>query len=96
VPFDPADSATTLRPGERLVAGRPYVYDWEALADWLAIEAKLDAPDDLAVLTDEALTALFVHALRLAAISGHRDLDLAVGVEAERARRARPRLENAA
>jgi hypothetical protein len=96
VPFDPADSAPSLRPGERLVAGRAYVYDLEALADWLAIEAKLDAQDDLAPITDDGLTALFVQALRLAALSGHRDLDLLVRVEAERARRARPRLEDAA
>jgi hypothetical protein len=85
-----------LRPGERLVAGKVYVFDQDALLDWLAIEAKLDAPDDLAPLADDAVTELFHKALRLAALSAHLDLDLLIRVEAERARRERPSLEAAA
>jgi len=77
------------RPGERLVAGRLYVFDHDALGDWLAVEAKLDAPRRLAGLGDEALTSLYYKALRLAWLSGRRDSELAERVEAERARRRR-------
>ena len=93
---DPRSAPVQLRPGERLVAGRPYVYDQDALADWLAVEAKRDAPDDLATLASEELDSLFHKALRLAALSGHRDMDLLVRVETERARRRARALERAA
>jgi hypothetical protein len=92
----PHSPPVPLRPGERLVAGRAYIYDHDALADWLAVEAKRDAPDDLAALATEDLNSLFRKALRLAALSGHRDMELLVRVEAERARRRTHALERAA
>ncbi|MGH6958790.1 MAG: hypothetical protein ACREEW_19165, partial [Caulobacteraceae bacterium] len=75
-PFDPFADRPGLRPGERMVAGKPSIFDLDALADWLAIDAKRTAPDDLSALQGDALDALFWRAVRLAALSGHRDLEL--------------------
>jgi hypothetical protein len=71
-----------------MVAGRPHVFDLGALGDWLASQAALQAPDSLSSLSDDALAGLYYLGLRLAAASGHRDLELALRVAAERRRRA--------
>lgn len=83
-PFDPFADEPGRRPGERLVAGRPTVFDQDALNDWLAVDAKRTAPADLAALGDDALAALAYKAIRLAALSGHRDLELFERVSVER------------
>ncbi len=74
-------------PGVRYVAGRPYIYDQDALNDHLAVCAKRDAPADLGGLDDEALTGLFYSALRIDSLSGGRDVELLRRCEAERGRR---------
>ncbi len=59
MPFDAAHTAPALRPGERLVAGKPYVFDQNALNAFLAVEALRNAPADLTALSDEDLLGLF-------------------------------------
>jgi hypothetical protein len=88
----------TLRPGERLVRGKPYIYDLDVLNDWLAVCAKRDAPDDLSTLSDSALADAYAKAIRLAAMSENRDIELGVRIETERRRRAavKDRKEDAA
>lgn len=80
-------SPSSLRPGERIINGIVYCYDLEALNDWLAIEAKLDAPDDLRALTDDALTALLYAGIRIGAMSKGSDRELSVRCQVERDRR---------
>lgn len=46
------------RPGERIVAGKPYVFDAELLNNHLAEQAVADAPADLSSLDDSALASL--------------------------------------
>lgn len=53
------DTAPTLRPGERLLAGRPYVFNFDLLNAYLADEAVAAAPADLSNLTDEEVSALW-------------------------------------
>jgi hypothetical protein len=76
-----------LRPGERLVAGRPYIFDQGLLNDYVACMAKVDAPADLSGLTDEQMTCLSYNATRLGWISRGLDTELSARVAAERRRR---------
>lgn len=71
-----------------MAGGRPLVFALGARADWLAVDAKRTAPDDLSRLSDDALAGLYYRALRLAALSGGRDTLLAERVTAERRRRS--------
>lgn len=50
---------TPLRPGERLVAGKPYIFDLNALNAYEADQALANMPADLSGLTDEAITGLY-------------------------------------
>ena len=59
-----------LRPGERLVAGRPYIYDQDRLNLHLAREAVAAAPANLRKLGDTALRALSYQAVRVDADDG--------------------------
>jgi hypothetical protein len=59
-----------LRPGERLVAGKPYVFDQAALNDHLAREAVADAPADLTAMAAVELNSLHMHCLRLGRLDG--------------------------
>ncbi|MES2724886.1 MAG: hypothetical protein V4656_17175 [Pseudomonadota bacterium] len=64
MPLDTAnyvEVATTpvLRPGERLVAGKPYVFNEDLLNAHLADKALAAIPADLTTVTDDALTGLF-------------------------------------
>lgn len=59
MPFDAAQTAPALRPGERMLAGRPYIFDQNALNAFLAVEALRNAPADLTKLSDEDLQGLF-------------------------------------
>lgn len=70
--------------GVRDLHGRDYTFDADRLSDNLAILAKIDAPDDLSGLSDDALAGLSYRAIRLAALSEHRDLDLFERVSVER------------
>ena len=76
------------RPGERVTAGRVVTHDLDALGDWLAADAKRTAPADLSGLSDDEVTGLVYKGLRLAALSGNRDLELFRRAEAERDQRA--------
>lgn len=80
--------ADTLRPGERVIRGCWVVYDLDELLDWLAVVAKVDAPDDLSGLSDDELTALLYQSIRLGWISKNRDMDLLRRCKAERVIRA--------
>lgn len=71
-------------PGTRLVAGKPYIFDLDAMRDWNALAAKMDAPADLAALSDHELTSLFYRALRIDGLSSGLDPDLMRRVAAER------------
>jgi hypothetical protein len=53
------DNRPTLRPGERLVAGKPYVYDADALGAHIADERIAAAPADLTTLTDSEVSTLW-------------------------------------
>jgi hypothetical protein len=54
-------AAYALRPGERLVAGRPSIFDLGMLNEHLAREAVANAPADVSVLTNDELDALHAH-----------------------------------
>ena len=56
---DAASIAVPLRPGERLLNGRPYVYDQDALNRYEADLAFETAPADLTRLSDDELTERF-------------------------------------
>lgn len=78
------------RPGERLINGRPYVFDLDALNGYLAQEAVDAAPQDLGALTGPELTSLDYRCTRRLADAGGRDPDalaLHTRLTAERRRR---------
>jgi hypothetical protein len=59
--------ATPLKPGERLLHGRVWIFDHELRNDFLAAQAMWRAlwqPPRLAGLSDAALTGLFYRTLR--------------------------------
>lgn len=58
MPPAPPEAAQTLRPGERLVAGKPYIFDHAALNLHLAREAIASAPANLSALGDDELRGL--------------------------------------
>ena len=77
-----------LPPGQRrLSSGAVYVFDADAHLDWLAVEAHLNAPDDLSRLSDDDLALLLYRGLRIFSLSKGADRDLVSRVEGERARR---------
>jgi hypothetical protein len=78
------------RPGERLVDGRPYVFNADSLNRWLAEEAVATAPVDLSVLTGPQLASLDYRCTRRLTEAGGADpqaLLLHDRVAAERRRR---------
>lgn len=82
-----ADAERALRPGERIIAGRVSVHDADALLDWKACQAKIDAPAHLRGLSDDALAALSYAGTRIYWLSSGRDVELQHRVAAERVRR---------
>lgn len=74
-------------PGTRIVNGRPYIFDLDALNAWNAVAAKMDAPDDLSGLSEDELDSLFYRAIRIDAMSHGADPDLMRAVEVETQRR---------
>lgn len=76
------------RPGERVVAGRIYTFDQDALNLHLAREREAAAPEDLSELGDDELASLYFAALRIDAATGGRDRDLLDRTFAERQCRA--------
>lgn len=52
-------TSPTCRPGERLIAGRPSIFNMGLLNAHLADEALSEAPADLSGLSDDDLTGLF-------------------------------------
>jgi len=78
------------RPGERMLDGKPYVFNADSLNRWLAEEAVATAPADLARLTGPELHALDYRCIRRLADTGQGDgaaLTLHARVTAERRRR---------
>lgn len=88
-----AETTTTLRPGERLLAGKPYVYDQTLLNEHLAAERLASVPADLSALSFDDLSGLLYDCglVRRRHDPAHREL--AGRVAAERA--TRPEYERA-
>lgn len=61
-----APSNPLCRPGERLVAGKPSIFDLRLLNEHCAREAVLSAPHDLSGLSFDELSALSTKAHRIA------------------------------
>ncbi len=55
----PSPAAPKLRPGERLVAGRPYVFDADLLRAYEADLQVESAPEDLSTFTDTEVSELW-------------------------------------
>lgn len=57
--FPPPQLPIGERPGERMVAGQPYVFSLDLLNAYLADRAIAEAPADLSQLTWDHLSSLF-------------------------------------
>jgi hypothetical protein len=83
-----SDLLPALRPGERLVAGRPYVFNQDTLNDYEAALAVCNAPADLSALSASEFARLLYAAIRVAAFTCNQVVTALDRLEAERARRA--------
>lgn len=63
MPNAPATKEIALRPGERLVAGRPYIYNGDLYRLAVALEDLLAAPAYLGGLTYDQVTTLATRAM---------------------------------
>jgi hypothetical protein len=78
---------TECRPGERIVAGKVYVFNAELLNDHVAAEAVANAPTDLSGLDERALGTLLYACLRCWALNKGAEgpwTELSLRVQAER------------
>ena len=84
----PTETAPSIRPGERLIAGKPYVFSQTLLNAHLADEALAAATDDLSGLSDDDLTGLFYQWLNADARRLGEPSEIGKRICNERARRA--------
>lgn len=87
--FDSA-AQTNLRPGERLLAGKPYVFDQDALNAHLADLDVENAPADLSILADDEITGLFYSYLNRRTRKPFDAVTIDLGERVCRERHARP------
>lgn len=67
-PFAPG-LAPGYRPGERMLAGKPYVFNGDRLAIYLAFEGIRSAPADLTRISEAALRQLSSHCTAISWLS---------------------------